>query len=197
MDDGLPTRDKNGQIDLEKAFPVTYGHTADAYATNGFGARQPLINRVTNEWQHFRPVRPRGYSDAASSDSDDDDDNLCITCLNLYASRICRRYLLVFVVLIFLLCYWWIRYWGPEYGEKARLKASIHEALEREKGFWGINVRASFPGLDAVKPLDRSKVPGSKVQRTSDQPKTEQRRLIVIGDIHGCIDERMLFRSSG
>ena len=70
------------------------------------------------------------------------------------------------------------------------ISASVEERWgSGQKGWWGSNMEVEFDGIKQLGQVERWKVPGSGVGREGDNADTE-RRLIVIGDIHGCIDER-------
>ena len=179
-------------MDLERAFPPQYGSQAHAYAETAgrhvHGA--PLINHITNEWKS-RPGQRHAYTAPVYS-YDDEDETCCDEYIEVVRSPACRRYTCLLLIIVILTIYFWTHWIGPDFGEKLRLKNSIKEAQLKEMGFFGINARPVLAGLNQVSAMERWKVPGSGVPRESGRTQTGNRRLIVIGDIHGCINERKL-----
>ena len=61
------------------------------------------------------------------------------------------------------------------------LNGAVSGRLKSDLGYFGTNMLPEFVGITQVKTLDTYFVPGSR----------DSRRLIFIGDVHGCRDECM------
>ena len=138
------------------------------------GPTNPLISFVKNEWQH----PPRSKSPPI------EEDDICPEMLGeLLCSRACKRWLLLYFILMAAVWIWWFHFYGPKYAEDSFVRESLHARLKSGRGHFGMNMRVSFAGLTQLRELDRRLVPGSEVKGTN------KRRLVIVGDIHGCYDE--------
>ena len=99
-----------------------------------------------------------------------------------------RRYILSYLLLLCICWISWNRWVEPLWNEHASLRESLDERMKTGKGWFGINLRPKFADIIQVKDLDRDLIPHGGRKRT---------RLIVVGDVHGCKDERMLHSSRG
>ena len=61
------------------------------------------------------------------------------------------------------------------------LNGAVSDRLKSDLGYFGTNMLPEFVGITQVKTLDTYFVPGSR----------DSRRLIFIGDVHGCREECM------
>ncbi len=93
-----------------------------------------------------------------------------------------RRYLLVYPMLLGACWISWKWYLRPRWEEHTLLSESLEERMRIGKEWVGSNVRPSFNDMVHMKTLDRRLVPGSGSGPTG-------KRLIVVGDVHGCKDE--------
>lgn len=98
----------------------------------------------------------------------------------LSAPRI-RRWILVFFVSLSLSWLYWRRYGVDAWAEHRMLNGAVSGRLKSDLGYFGTNMLPEFVGITQVKTLDKYFVPGSR----------DSRRLIFIGDVHGCRDECM------
>jgi hypothetical protein len=149
---------------------------------------RPLIERVTNRWQSD----PK-YKDLYHGDYDDDDDyaqfmseqdeSLPICSWPRRMPRRALRYL--FVYLTFLLCVYsfWHFWFHPAMEVDDDFDRGMSQS-SRESGAFGINVRPEFADMLQVQYLDSKFVPGAT--------HGSRKRLVVVGDVHGCKDERKL-----
>lgn len=96
----------------------------------------------------------------------------------LSAPRI-RRWTLMLIVSAGLLWLYWRRYWMDAWTEHRTLSDAVNGRLRSDLGYYGTNMLPEFVGMTQLKMLDTSFVPGSR----------DSKRLIFIGDIHGCHDE--------
>lgn len=147
-------------------------HDARAYHSNQ--KRRPLIDLIRNEWK-TNPYTPSSSSPGSPGYSSPNWLQVCS------APRV-RRYVLLLLMLLSLTWGNW-HYWaGPTWTEHRLLSQSLSERMKTGEGWFGENVRPEFLDMIQVKTLDQDLVPARE----------DRRRLIVIGDVHGCSDERKL-----
>jgi hypothetical protein len=79
---------------------------------------------------------------------------------------------------------WWLK---PQWLEDAGLSYSPSNISGG--GRYGANVRPKFTDMLYMKVLDKELVPSTGKGRLVGED--GERRLIVVGDVHGCKDERM------
>ena len=96
----------------------------------------------------------------------------------LSAPRI-RRWILILCVSVSLLWLYWRQYGHNAWTEHKTLSNAVNGRLNSDLGFFGTNMLPEFLGMTQVKTLDTKFVPGL----------AGSRRLIFIGDIHGCYEE--------
>lgn len=96
----------------------------------------------------------------------------------LSAPRI-RRWTLIFLVSVSLLWLYWRRYWMDAWTEHRTLSDAVKGRLRSDLGYFGTNMLPEFVGMTQLGTLDTSFVPGPR----------DSKRLIFIGDIHGCHEE--------
>lgn len=58
--------------------------------------------------------------------------------------------------------------------------------MKTGEGWFGENMRPEFLDMVQMKMLDQDLVPARK----------DRKRLVIIGDVHGCSDERKYFQST-
>lgn len=141
---------------------------------------RPLVDFITNNWQQ--------------DDSDDeyyrrDSDNMIHPrwkhVVAAPMSRIAgiprrvQRYVLIYATLLVVAWVTWTRILKPDW-ESTK---SIIKSLEDEsRATFGSNMRPEFSDMVHIKTMDSRLLPTDENFR---------RRLIVVGDVHGCKDERM------
>jgi hypothetical protein len=161
--------------------PSADSHTNVAYPfpQNGdSGNQKPLISYVKNDWKN---------SPRYSWDLDQDDDICPEGWMDILCSRACKRYILIYLVLMVVAWISWFGYYGPAYVKYSYLQESLKARFDGDYGYFGMNRRVQFAGMKHLERLDRKLVPGSEVKGV------EGRRLVVVGDIHGCVDECKCF----
>jgi hypothetical protein len=91
---------------------------------------------------------------------------------------------LVLLAVCWLSWKWW---WMPQWLEDTDLRDCLDHITRA--GPYGMNVRPIFTDMVYMKELDGGLVP----RIGKDRPIGEdgERRLVVVGDVHGCKDERM------
>ncbi|CAK1364921.1 unnamed protein product [Cercospora beticola] len=156
-----------------------------AAPTSHAGAeKRPLIDQVTNPWQQEK--RP------TSDDTEDDDerefgccdlenDRSCPnTARKLVASRRARRMFALLLLFSLAAYYAWTRYLQPIVEEEWAYKEGF---MSQDNGTYGIARGGHDRDLVRIKSLDPAFLPGGPAD-----PEGE-RRLVFIGDIHGCKKE--------
>lgn len=143
---------------------------------------RPLIESVRNGWQSDTAYHPLTV---------DDDKNASWSqmVLSIIAALRFRRYVVVYLSL-FLLGWagWsWILY--PRIHERNVLLHSLDPASKDDAGGWfGANSTPQFDDLIQIRTLDPDLLP--KAAPEGEGSDTVDRRLIVVGDVHGCKEER-------
>ena len=152
----------------------------DASAYQPYQKRRPLVDLIRNEW------KTNSYTPSASSSSPGSPGHSSPTWIQVCSAPRVRRYMLLLLMLLSLTLGNW-RYWaGPTWTEHRLLSQSLNERMKSGEGWFGENMRPEFLDMVQVKTLDQGLIPASEGQK----------RLIVIGDVHGCSDERKLFNQS-
>ncbi|OJJ48343.1 hypothetical protein ASPZODRAFT_14484 [Penicilliopsis zonata CBS 506.65] len=142
---------------------------------------RPLIDFVKNEWQTNSKYH---YHSASSSPSNTSDAPRWVQItLSLIAAPRFRRYVLVYVILLISCWACWKQVLSPRLEEHAALISSLDVHTKDQVGGWfGTNALPQFDDLVKIRTLDPSLLP-SDTKATSGP---SQRRLIVVGDVHGC-----------
>ena len=152
----------------------------DASAYQPYQKQRPLIDLIRNEW------KTNSYTPSTSSSSPGLPGHSSPTWIQVCSAPRVRRYTLLLLMLLSLTLGNW-RYWaGPTWTEHRLLSQSSNERMKSNEGWFGENMRPDFLDMIQVKTLDQGLIPASEGQK----------RLIVIGDVHGCNDERKLFYQS-
>ncbi|KAK4561681.1 hypothetical protein LTR86_004360 [Recurvomyces mirabilis] len=144
--------------------------------------RKPLIEKVTNTWREDEKFRTAEECDTKEPSFCDLDDENSFLSLSVKAIR-SRRFQRMFAVLVLVsvgIFYIWTRYIRPGVQEGWELKQGFLPA--QVNGTYGVAQGGHFDGV-RIKDIDTTYVPGGK-----KDPKGN-RRLIFVGDIHGCKDE--------
>lgn len=143
----------------------------DARAYQSYRKRPPLIDLIRNEWKNI-PYTPSSSSPGTPGYSSPNWIQVCS------APRVRRYMLLLFMLLSLTFGNW--HYWvGPRWTEHRLLSQSLNEKMKTGEGWFGENMRPEFLDMVQVKTLDRDLIP----------VREDRKRLIVIGDVHGCSDE--------
>ena len=138
--------------------------------------RRPLIDFIKNEWQHT--------TSTTTSSPTSFDHFETPTWLQVFFAPRFQRSVFAFLLLFFLLWGNWKTWVGPQFDEAYGLRQSSKERLKSAEGWFGENMRPEFLDMKQVETLEDQLVPGADGIALGD------RRLIVIGDVHGCNDER-------
>lgn len=153
-------------------------HNAPAFQS--YQKRRPLVDLIRNEW------KKSPYTPSSSSSSPGSPSHSSPNWIQICSAPRVRRYMLLLLTLLSLTFGNW-RYWtGPTWTEHRRLRFSLNERMKTGEGWFGENMRPEFLDMVQVKTLDQGLIPA----------RGDQKRLIVIGDVHGCSDERKLFNQA-
>ena len=142
-------------------------HNARAYPSGR--SRRPLIDYIQNEWRHT----------STGSRSPHSERNSPTWILMLTAPRF-RRYAFIIFLLLTMFLVNWIWWTGPEWREHSRLDKSLKGKLKPGQGLFGTNMRPTFRDMIHLKTIDQTLIP----------QKGDKTRLIIVGDVHGCHEER-------
>jgi hypothetical protein len=143
---------------------------------------RPLIDSVRNGWQsHTNPA----YHSLSSSPDNKNPGWIQIAVSVISAPRF-RRYVLVYLTLLTLGWAGWVFMLSPTLKDRENLAQSL-DPLQMDKGGWfGTNSLPTFDNLIQIGTLDPTLVPGAEA--VADGSRSEK-RLIMIGDVHGCKEE--------
>ena len=162
------------QKDMYDAGSRINGHTTPQHDFRAYQSqrkRRPLVDFIRNEWKTY-PYTPSSSSPESPSYSSPNWIQVCS------APRV-RRYMLLLLVLLSLTLGNW-HYWaGPTWLEHRLLSRSLDDRMKTGEGWFGENMRPEFLDMDQVKTLDKDLIPA----------RDDRKRLIIIGDVHGCSDE--------
>ena len=163
-------------MDKEKSFPAR--RTSKYYKAQIPIYDRPLIHNVRNDWR----TDPK-YNQRSPHDTYDDDVFGPGDCLEFLSTKKVRR-ILGFCLFSFVL-FWisWFTYLSPRFSEHLLLKGSLDPRLGKLNGMFGANIRPEFADMVQLRTLDSSLLPVAGRQNGN-------RRLIVVGDVHGCKEER-------
>ena len=150
----------------------------DAPAYQSYQKRRPLVDLIRNEWK-ANPYTPSSSSPGSPAHSSPN-------WIQMFSAPRVRRYILLLLMLLSLTLGNW-RYWaGPTWTEHRLLSQSLNERKKTGEGWFGENLRPEFRDMVQVKTLDQGLLPANEGRK----------RLIVIGDVHGCNDERKYLNTS-
>ncbi|OJD16689.1 hypothetical protein AJ78_03159 [Emergomyces pasteurianus Ep9510] len=98
-----------------------------------------------------------------------------------------RRYIIVYAILLWICLGSWVGLVSPRLREHNELLQALDpSSREKIRGWFGTNSLPKFSDLVHLRTLDPGLLPSDKMP-TGNNPK--RKRLIVIGDVHGCLDE--------
>jgi hypothetical protein len=145
---------------------------------------RPLVDSVRNGWQsHSNPA----YRPLSSSPEIQDPGCFQIAISVVSAPRF-RRYVLVYLTLFTLCLAGWAFVLSPTLEERENLQQSLDPTKADIGGWFGTNSMPRFDNLTQIASLDPALVPGTEVHGAESGVRS-QKRLIVVGDVHGCKEE--------
>jgi hypothetical protein len=148
---------------------------------------RPLIDSVTNEWQKSLPLRDSSFEshDSYSHFMSEKDGfrapRFPSWTRQLNIPRRAQRHLIAYVLLLLSAWFSWLYYFRPAWEQERRLDDSLASASKSGSSF-GANIRPAFADMIQLETLDSTLVPSGTGP--------EDKRLVFIGDVHGCSEER-------
>ncbi|EIT81217.1 Ser/Thr protein phosphatase family [Aspergillus flavus] len=144
---------------------------------------RPLIDYVRNEWQS----NPK-YASLPTTNSDTSDYPRWVQMLgSIVTAPRFRRYVLVYTTVLVSCWLGWKFVVSPRLEEHAAILHALDPQVKEEVGGWfGANALPRFDNIVQLRTLEPSLLPG---EVTSESDEHGGRRLIFIGDVHGCKDE--------
>ncbi|KAJ5948822.1 Molybdenum cofactor biosynthesis MoeB [Penicillium verhagenii] len=143
---------------------------------------RPLIDSVRNAWQ------PPSNNNSVSPEHDKHPPWLQMA-LSIAAAPRFRRYVVVYMILFLLSWFGWTMFLYPRLEERSALLHSLNPASKVELGGWfGSNSLPRFDDLIQIRTLDSDLLPVARLEGV-DAASLKEKRLIVVGDVHGCKEE--------
>ncbi|OQE19440.1 hypothetical protein PENSTE_c015G09556 [Penicillium steckii] len=143
---------------------------------------RPLIDSVRNGWSSQSPA----YHPLTSA-NDDKHPRWVQMALSVVAAPRFRRYVIVYLTLFLLGWAGWALVISPQLDERAAMIRAL-DPHTRKGGRFGANSLPSFEDLTLIKNLDPKFLPGGPVN-VENIGGESRRRLVIVGDVHGCKDE--------
>jgi hypothetical protein len=144
---------------------------------------RPLIDYVRNEWQTSAK-----YTSLSVSPDGSDSPRWVQMFMSMVTAPRFRRYAIIYLVLLVSCLAGWMFVLSPRLEEHEALLHSLDPSIKDDVGGWfGTNALPRFDNITQLRDLDASLLPAVKAQKDG-QPSS--RRLVFIGDVHGCKDER-------
>lgn len=145
-----------------------FASSHNAYAYQYSHHRRPLIDRIQNRWRSSASSESSPSSPLPPSFS------------QIISAPKFRRYLSI-ILLVFLIPWSCWRYFLKSLWEDHQiLDNALNKQLGKGAAYYGLNVRPAFRDMIQLQTWDTS------LLSLGDQTK----RLVFIGDVHGCYDER-------
>lgn len=166
--------------------------------TPGAAPTKPLVDYITNEWKtdpkyveehEFRPPgRAQAYPETRMDAFLDRMDDFYVAVADLIRSPRFRRSVFYIVTTIACSLWTWFFLVLPHMREAQAALATFDENGP-SKELYGHNRRPSFPDMIQLSVLDPVLLPIDGESRKSHH---RSRRLVFVGDIHGCKDELVM-----
>ncbi|KAJ9666957.1 hypothetical protein H2201_002790 [Coniosporium apollinis] len=96
----------------------------------------------------------------------------------LVVPRRVQRHLIIYLIILVTVWATWKWYLRPAWQERQAMEKALRPKAVN-KGMFGSNLRPGFTDMIMVKKMDSDLLPGAG----------ERRRLVFVGDVHGCKDE--------
>lgn len=184
--------------DLDEKTPRHERRWSSHFKADETSLKKPLIDYVTNEWQthpnykedqEFRPpgraeAYPRTRMDVCLDLMDDFYDGL----LDLVKSpKFWHNVFIIGSTIAFSLWVWFSMV--VPHMREAKAALATFDAVDPSEGRYGLNRRPSFPNMIQLRTLDPDLLP---VDGNSRSRHPRSRRLVFVGDIHGCKHELVM-----
>lgn len=136
--------------------------------------RRPLIDFIHNEWKN-------NVSSSGNSPRETDTPTL----IQIISAPLFRRSILILFLFWFLIWGSW-KYWvEPQSQERIELNNALQGKFNPGQNMYGTNARPEFRDMIHIRTINQKLIP----------QKGHKARLIVVGDVHGCVDECTLKNS--
>ncbi|KLJ12051.1 hypothetical protein EMPG_12808 [Blastomyces silverae] len=145
--------------------------------------QRPIIDYVRNGWMATKQRYSKSGPNMKANGS-----KWWPACMNslfalLRAPRF-RRYIIVYVILIWICLGSWVGLVSPRLREHSEISRALDPNVRNSAlGWFGSNAMPKFDDLVYLRSLDPALLPSENAKNP------QQKRLIVIGDVHGCLDE--------
>ncbi|KAL5003592.1 Metallo-dependent phosphatase-like protein [Aspergillus recurvatus] len=151
---------------------------------------RPLIDYVRNEWQSSSGAKYShlgGTSSSSVSDRSDSPKWVQIV-LSIVAAPRFRRHVLVYLALLAACVLGWQFLLFPRLKENSAILTALDPKEKGKVGGWfGANAVPQLEDMIQLKTLDSALLPAKEAKE--DNSRHSSRRLVVVGDVHGCKEE--------
>lgn len=184
----MATAPRLKHVDSDDDFDFDHDYEYDEKSLQGYTQREALIARITNEWQKKNEYKAsqsasqRYYTHDEDNDCDcdiDPDDPCLVATHAFIRTKAFRRTVSAFVVLFLVAYMIWRWFFQPAWQDNKMFLPG----LNKMRGAYGVQTSHQFRDITQVHDLEEERIPGGKDDRHG------KRRLIFVGDIHGCSDE--------
>ncbi|KAL3471008.1 Metallo-dependent phosphatase-like protein [Aspergillus californicus] len=147
---------------------------------------QPLINYVRNEWHSQSPSAKYKHLSSAP-DRTESPKRWVQVVLSIVTAPRFRRYVVVYMGLLVSCIVGWHFFLSPMLKENSAILKSLDPKQKGRVGGWfGTSALPFLEDVVQLKEFNSTLLPASSVPEEGED---SQRRLIVIGDVHGCKTE--------
>ncbi|KAL9014090.1 MAG: hypothetical protein Q9173_001261 [Seirophora scorigena] len=144
------------------------GYPQNAYAYQYEYPRRPLVDLISNQWRATSSSTP--YSPTSS---------VAPSFFQIISAPKVRRYLLIIILMVLLPWTSWTWYGRSRWEEHRLLNNALSKKIRTGAAWYGLNLPPAFPDMTQLERLDVGELP----------QEDGNRRLIFIGDVHGCYEE--------
>ncbi|KAK2807669.1 hypothetical protein FQN51_000106 [Onygenales sp. PD_10] len=188
FEDSAKSRSNNGTRPVRAMDGAMASHP---YPKPNANPSRPLVNLVRNVWNSAdarvsSKLRPTTTMPSAGRNTSSWPASIKVLLTLVTAPRF-RRYLIVYACLLGLCWVSWAGLLSPRLREHIDLSRALDVRTKQKVGGWfGTNALPKFNDLVYIRSLDPALLPGEQ-PLAADAP--NRRRLIAVGDVHGCVDE--------
>ncbi|KAL9057354.1 MAG: hypothetical protein Q9206_002382 [Seirophora lacunosa] len=144
------------------------GYPQNAYAYQNEYPRRPLVDLISNQWRATSSSTP--YSPTSS---------IAPSFFQIISAPKVRRYLLIIILMVLMPWTSWTCYGRSRWEEHRFLNDALSKKIRTGAAWYGLNLPPAFPDMTQIEQLEVGELP----------QEDGYRRLIFIGDVHGCYEE--------